>query len=1131
MKTYMKPSVKQASGGIMSIIENDEDSYEDRSPENMEILSNNLRGDIRSMDDRYAELAQMVGEEQAAQTPPEVVALFQTKMTSPQPMPPVPAAKANGIAGLMGAEEQPPMPGQPPMGGPQPPMPGQPPMPPGAPPTPTGEPPVQRQLGSGVFGEYSPEAGAGSMPGGGFRIDVTGVGDQENDELERLQRESIGPVTQIPEIIAETPQPRGGSFGGFGNFFSRGPQQSQEQQSLLPELQSADSFVEGYQSQGGNIGTLLNFFGQPEPQFQESRNVIGDYLNSIANDPMMSEAPRPVAPLQGIESLGQDTPSISPADMATIDDVATGFTNLQDSGAPPANPAAQQAQAAQRSQKKQNVSSGFSGAGLGKLLGGLAGLGAAFGGKKDKRDPIDQYLRMMAFASPRSVISDSPDNYLDMFGKMPGEPKKISAFDNIPNATSARKPSNVEVFPVKPPDIGVRELPPQNRAKGSSPQGERVEPTFTRIENYVDQRPGVLRANDPFNLPSRGVPAMPASPEAYVSMPKSRPLTPAELAERVAAGERRTLSPATRTLYEMARQKGIDPLILTGRINDMSNFMKKIPGIGKLFKGIEAFNSLSMGKKTAIGGGVSLAAGLALSEDPKPNDGVTPPMPPSRFGVEQIPTEFDTAAKPGEPAPPTPPSPPDDPSAIGGPIDLKPLTPETIGPVDEVTPVDTFGYDENILKEQQAAEQYAPGAERDTSGPALEAAAAQEEDDAYAKAIRKRAKVYQDLLGDTEEERKRKGYLLLAEAGLKMMTGKGRSTGAIIAQSLQGLPSGYGKIAEQSAAIKRAATSAAISDVNAQELAKIKADRSLLSAVYRQQIEDAPRLRKIQNTAQLIAGKEGVSADDPFIQKVAENIVDGTIKADTFGNYRGPDQSVLIYGESTKLNPDDRGYIPANSPFLKPNPAKPIVVQTESEMAKIKTSIAADQKLRNELYTILEDVGEISGLGNVIKRGFSTLTVPIFGDLGPLTEKNLALSNRAKAINPLIKKALATNPERLLKMEAEQLQDLTIDPNKLLTTPGVELAKIVRLITSLDNDINAQYYQINPKNEFRQMSFPNMGTADDPLPAKALQFYGKEYFSMLPNGKLHVRVDDPNTGASTVQSITKQQYETGLRGQ
>lgn len=47
-----------------------------RTPQNPEILMNNLRGDMRSLDARYVELAQMVGEQAAMDTPPEVLAMI-----------------------------------------------------------------------------------------------------------------------------------------------------------------------------------------------------------------------------------------------------------------------------------------------------------------------------------------------------------------------------------------------------------------------------------------------------------------------------------------------------------------------------------------------------------------------------------------------------------------------------------------------------------------------------------------------------------------------------------------------------------------------------------------------------------------------------------------------------------------------------------------------------------------------------------------------------------------------------------------------------------------------------------------------------------------------------------------------
>jgi len=87
--------------GIMAGFEDEMDDMEmqdemlpmERSPQNPEILMNTLRGDMRSMDARYMELAQMVGEEAAMDTPPEVLAMLQdhfAMMQQPQ----------SGIGGL-----------------------------------------------------------------------------------------------------------------------------------------------------------------------------------------------------------------------------------------------------------------------------------------------------------------------------------------------------------------------------------------------------------------------------------------------------------------------------------------------------------------------------------------------------------------------------------------------------------------------------------------------------------------------------------------------------------------------------------------------------------------------------------------------------------------------------------------------------------------------------------------------------------------------------------------------------------------------------------------------------------------------------------------------------------------------
>ena len=118
---------------VMGIEDEQEDSEEDsmakmmdRSPSSPEILMNNLRGDMRSVDARKEELADLVGYRAAADTPDEVLALLQpvlaqqgaapaAPMGAPMPagMPPMPPEAVGGVGALPQAEMAPPIEGAP----------------------------------------------------------------------------------------------------------------------------------------------------------------------------------------------------------------------------------------------------------------------------------------------------------------------------------------------------------------------------------------------------------------------------------------------------------------------------------------------------------------------------------------------------------------------------------------------------------------------------------------------------------------------------------------------------------------------------------------------------------------------------------------------------------------------------------------------------------------------------------------------------------------------------------------------------------------------------------------------------------------------------------------------------------
>jgi hypothetical protein len=163
---FAMPLTKDArNSGIMAGFEDEmpeapEDNVEEmpqmaRTPQNPEILMNTLRGDMRSVDARYQELAQMVGEEAAMETPPEVLAMLMGQM----------GAQQGGIGSLpQGQEMAPPPMGMPPQGGAMPPPPPEGMPPPGmegagpfpqggaeqAPPTPDGMPPMTAAFGAFV---------------------------------------------------------------------------------------------------------------------------------------------------------------------------------------------------------------------------------------------------------------------------------------------------------------------------------------------------------------------------------------------------------------------------------------------------------------------------------------------------------------------------------------------------------------------------------------------------------------------------------------------------------------------------------------------------------------------------------------------------------------------------------------------------------------------------------------------------------------------------------------------------------------------------------------------------------------------------------------------------------------------
>jgi hypothetical protein len=84
-----------------------------RTPDSPEILMNNLRGDMRSIDARREELADLVGFREAEETPEGVLALLQPILAQQAAAPPMPAPMPQGMPPQMAGMAPPPMPAGP----------------------------------------------------------------------------------------------------------------------------------------------------------------------------------------------------------------------------------------------------------------------------------------------------------------------------------------------------------------------------------------------------------------------------------------------------------------------------------------------------------------------------------------------------------------------------------------------------------------------------------------------------------------------------------------------------------------------------------------------------------------------------------------------------------------------------------------------------------------------------------------------------------------------------------------------------------------------------------------------------------------------------------------------------------
>jgi hypothetical protein len=307
---FSRPVSKSTlNSGIMAGFEDDMDEEEDeqfvRSPQNPEILMNNLRGDVRSIDARYLELAQMVGEEAAMETPPEVLAMLQSQLSAQQAMP---SMAAGGIGALPQAPEM-----APPMMPPG--MEGAPPFPPGgaeqAPPTPDGLPPMQAAVGGIV---------SGARRGISFLNELAGQYLPPSFRISPMRGPDGGPIgIQGRESIVQGPR---GPEMGAGTRFTRGQTLEYSQPPFSQVLQEQLAASPTY-----------NRLSQVAASYPKSTaaGVIGGGAGlaaSLGGTPMTAQSGPSLADQIPGQALPPSPMVLPPAADATINQVMRGTTDL-----------------------------------------------------------------------------------------------------------------------------------------------------------------------------------------------------------------------------------------------------------------------------------------------------------------------------------------------------------------------------------------------------------------------------------------------------------------------------------------------------------------------------------------------------------------------------------------------------------------------------------------------------------------------------------------------------------------------------------------------------------------------------------------------------------------------------------
>jgi hypothetical protein len=370
--------------------------------------------------------------------------------------------------------------------------------------------------------------------------------------------------------------------------------------------------------------------------------------------------------------------------------------------------------------------------------------------------------------------------------------------------------------------------------------------------------------------------------------------------------------------------------------------------------------------------------------------------------------------------------------------------------------------------------------------------------------------LYQELIGNSNEDAKTNAMLLLADAGFKLASTYKPTFAMAVSEAAKDVPRGFANIIAQARdrdiKLKTAALTQAISDVQQQDQMAQRTREIFLKGDYRLMEKQMDKMGAVRKN-----GGVGLLTYE-----------------DKQGNYLGtqinPDHPVVksIRNSPNALRESDNPYV------TNRGPAASIAVEDAKERLELAKDINRLDDALAEVNTMEGAVQNAYGPKTFFLDKINNILVPITPGLKPDLKNTQAISQLNLSFNRLSKRAAAEDSSGRM---SNYTLGIERDANSPLATPAgflenseIAAKHLAVLKTNIRNERQRKATQLGIFDQDYVMSVPNLGTESDPFVLDADPVSQKRMFNYL--GSTLGKVNDPqakvylNRGAAGIKAYS-----------